>query len=520
MEALDIVAPVDRDRPPPRIQSEREREDFSVELDRVGSASIRRGDDSATGDAGGGDGHVNRASAQASPTPASAPANAPSTDAATQAVTDQLDIPSGIVALVPPKPILIETVGLLSDAPVPVPVSVPITRPPVPAAPALGGAATAASALLAALSAGSERTAPAAGAAPANAGASGQASTIVLAGSAKPATPIPATPNPAAVIPVVLATMPATAGAPGIALAAAEVGTTAVSSPAPLAPIAEVRATAPQVPVRQRSALSLRGARPHDPLTTDLAVASQLGRAAAPGQTGTAANTLGQPGADGNGNGSSNGDGRGRGLALGLAVASAVGAKTAVPAHVNLPEASQFSTLLPAASDALAATSPTLSAAAPGTLSAAAGTAAGVAPRAAVMVPPAMQVAVQIARAAEEGINRISMRLHPADMGRVDVELEVRSDGRVMAVVAADKQETLEMLQRDSRSLEKALQDAGLRTGSDSLSFSLREHKDGESDPGQGSSGTAAELAENESDPAIVPPHAQPRSVPALDIRV
>ena len=41
-------------------------------------------------------------------------------------------------------------------------------------------------------------------------------------------------------------------------------------------------------------------------------------------------------------------------------------------------------------------------------------------------------------------------------------------------MVNADRPETLEALQRDARGLERALQDAGLRTDSNSLSFNLR----------------------------------------------
>jgi flagellar hook-length control protein FliK len=55
----------------------------------------------------------------------------------------------------------------------------------------------------------------------------------------------------------------------------------------------------------------------------------------------------------------------------------------------------------------------------------------------------------------------------------VDVRLEV-TDGRVSATVTADSKETLDMLQKDARELERALQQAGLETDNASLSFSLR----------------------------------------------
>lgn len=88
---------------------------------------------------------------------------------------------------------------------------------------------------------------------------------------------------------------------------------------------------------------------------------------------------------------------------------------------------------------------------------------------------PTEQVAVNIAKAIGAGADKINIRLHPATLGRVEVSLEIAKDGLLTATVTADRPETLELLQRDARGLERALQDAGLRTNSDSLNFSLRE---------------------------------------------
>ena len=60
------------------------------------------------------------------------------------------------------------------------------------------------------------------------------------------------------------------------------------------------------------------------------------------------------------------------------------------------------------------------------------------------------------------------------------MRLEVGHDGRVQAVVMADRPETLDMLRRDIAGLEKALADAGLKADTGGLSFSLR----GDGDPG------------------------------------
>ncbi|MEQ9642702.1 MAG: flagellar hook-length control protein FliK [Alphaproteobacteria bacterium] len=89
---------------------------------------------------------------------------------------------------------------------------------------------------------------------------------------------------------------------------------------------------------------------------------------------------------------------------------------------------------------------------------------------------PSLQIAMHIAKAAQDGTNRISVRLDPAELGRVDVRLEVGHDGRVVALVSAERQETLDMLQRDARDLARALKDAGLEANSSDLNFSLRDN--------------------------------------------
>lgn len=60
--------------------------------------------------------------------------------------------------------------------------------------------------------------------------------------------------------------------------------------------------------------------------------------------------------------------------------------------------------------------------------------------------------------------------------------MEVNHDGRVSAVITADRADTLDMLARDAKGLERALADAGLRTDSGNLQFNLR---------GEGQSGNA-----------------------------
>lgn len=84
-------------------------------------------------------------------------------------------------------------------------------------------------------------------------------------------------------------------------------------------------------------------------------------------------------------------------------------------------------------------------------------------------------LAVDIASKAHAGGRRFEIRLDPPELGRVDVRLEVEKDGTVTTRLMVERAETLDLLQRDSRQLERALQSSGLETNSGGLEFSLRD---------------------------------------------
>ena len=86
---------------------------------------------------------------------------------------------------------------------------------------------------------------------------------------------------------------------------------------------------------------------------------------------------------------------------------------------------------------------------------------------------PLDALGVHIARKFQEGSSQFELRLHPLELGRLDISLTVAEDGRVQAVLRAERPETLDMLQRDARLLEQQLRQAGLEVGSNALSFSL-----------------------------------------------
>ena len=94
--------------------------------------------------------------------------------------------------------------------------------------------------------------------------------------------------------------------------------------------------------------------------------------------------------------------------------------------------------------------------------------------------PPAVaasaldQVVASMRQGNKLGLSQIEIQLKPASLGAVDVKLELTHDGRLAAVISADRSDTLMQLQRGSGELQQALRDAGLQTDSGSLSFNLR----------------------------------------------
>jgi flagellar hook-length control protein FliK len=90
----------------------------------------------------------------------------------------------------------------------------------------------------------------------------------------------------------------------------------------------------------------------------------------------------------------------------------------------------------------------------------------------------ATQLAAQITQRFNNGSRVFDIRLDPAELGRVDVRLELMPDQRVHAVLTAERGETLAELQRTARELEQALKDAGLDLADSGLEFQLNEDMD------------------------------------------
>lgn len=115
------------------------------------------------------------------------------------------------------------------------------------------------------------------------------------------------------------------------------------------------------------------------------------------------------------------------------------------------------------------------------------------------------QISVKITKALQTGVDRISIQLRPAELGRVDVKLEMTHDGRVMTVVTAEKQDTLDLLRRDSSELQRALADAGLKNGDMEFNLKGQEQQTAEGDDAK--NGDASNQAEADSDDATDDPN-------------
>ena len=136
---------------------------------------------------------------------------------------------------------------------------------------------------------------------------------------------------------------------------------------------------------------------------------------------------------------------------------------------------------------------------------------------------PMLQLGLHIARAIPARVDRLLVQLEPASLGRVEVRLEFHRDNQVSAIIAAERPDTLDALQRDARALERSLHQAGLRLDSDGLTFSLkREQAHDEPRDERRLAPSAGDLGDRPVLPAHghEPPLQWFRSLRALDISV
>lgn len=83
-------------------------------------------------------------------------------------------------------------------------------------------------------------------------------------------------------------------------------------------------------------------------------------------------------------------------------------------------------------------------------------------------------LAVEIAKHSKDGRDSLTIRLDPAELGRIHVRMHFDDQGSLRAHVTAESHAALEMLRRDSQDLARALGDAGVRTDAQSFRFDGR----------------------------------------------
>jgi len=107
---------------------------------------------------------------------------------------------------------------------------------------------------------------------------------------------------------------------------------------------------------------------------------------------------------------------------------------------------------------------------------------------------------MEIAASAKSGKSRFEIRLDPADLGRIDVRIDVDRSGQVTSHLTVDKPETLSMLRQDAPQLQRALDDAGFKTGDSGLQFSLRDQSSSGQNSGNDNGRNAQRLVISDED--------------------
>lgn len=146
--------------------------------------------------------------------------------------------------------------------------------------------------------------------------------------------------------------------------------------------------------------------------------------------------------------------------------------------------------------------------------------AAGMARTASGHVVPAQQVVGRIEQAIQNGQTTLTVKLDPDHLGKVEVKLELQ-DGRVSAHISAERPATLDLLQRDARLIERAMEQSGMQVQPDGLHFSLSDGNAQWAESGQGRRGARLYGEQVQADPTPDPltPVAS-RSESLVDIQI
>ena len=92
---------------------------------------------------------------------------------------------------------------------------------------------------------------------------------------------------------------------------------------------------------------------------------------------------------------------------------------------------------------------------------------------------------VAIGSRALGGVREFTIHLYPAELGKVEVKLEIGDKGDIRAKLTVDRIETLHLLQRDAHTLHQALEQAGFKPPENGVQVSLRQDGQQQSDQRQ-----------------------------------
>lgn len=100
------------------------------------------------------------------------------------------------------------------------------------------------------------------------------------------------------------------------------------------------------------------------------------------------------------------------------------------------------------------------------------------------------RLGLTIAAKSSQGARQFDIRLDPPELGKIEARLSFDDSGKAQLVLAADKPQTLNLLQRDAGSLMRTMQEAGIDLSGGALNFSLRGGQNNNGQTGGGRSGS------------------------------
>lgn len=89
---------------------------------------------------------------------------------------------------------------------------------------------------------------------------------------------------------------------------------------------------------------------------------------------------------------------------------------------------------------------------------------------------PLNSMAFQVSKQFNKGNSEFQIRLDPAELGRINIKLTLKQGGNVKAHIVVERNDVFELLQRDARALEQALNDAGFDDKNVDVELSLDQN--------------------------------------------